>query len=237
MDSLKNKVILITGSAIRIGRAIALSLYDAKLILHYNESEKEAHSLKRELSEKGCKCKLFKADFNNPKEIKHLFEFIRKEYGHLDILVNSAATFDKSPFLEIEDFDSVFNINLKAPLIASQQAAKIMKEGSLIINICDPTSKVPFKHHLLHGISKAALSYATKALALELSPKIRVNNLLIGVALPSIDYTKEAIELVIEKHTLVQRVAKLSEIVKGIHFLIENEYVNATTIEVDGGWV
>jgi pteridine reductase len=236
MSSIKEKVILVTGSAVRVGRAICFGLKEAKLILHYNQSEKEAFSLNEELMDEGAQCSLFKADLNNPKEIKALFEFAKKKHAQLDVLINNAATFEKKPFLEVEDFDTSFNVNFKAPLIASQLAAKMMRKNASIINICDLTSKKPLKNYALHGMSKAALLYMSKSLALELSPYIRVNNLLIGAALPSLHHTKEQIKDMLQRHCLMQRKIELEEIVNGVRFLIENEYINGSTLDLDGGW-
>lgn len=237
MSSIKNKVILVTGSAIRIGRAISLGLKEATLVLHYNKSENEALELQEELKKYQTKCSLFKADFNNPSEIKKLFDFVKKKHGSLDVLINNAATFESKPFLEIEDFDSSININLKAPFIAAQHAAKIMNPNASIINICDLTSKMPLKNYALHGISKAALQYMAKSLAIELSPNIRVNNLLIGLALPSLNQSNEKSAQIAEKHALMKRKIELDEIVSGIKFLIQNQYINGTTLDLDGGWI
>lgn len=235
MDSSKRKI-LITGSAVRIGRAIAKSFKNAHLLLHYHRSEKEALSLKEELSKNNVSSSLYEADLRNKKEIENLFDRIQKEHQHIDVLINNAASFEKKPFLDISDFNSQIDLNLIAPLILSQKAAKMMRERSCIINLCDITSKEPIKGHTLHAISKAALLYATKTLALELAPRIRVNNLLVGIALPSADYDTKEIERIIDQKVSLKRPVSFQEINRSIHFIIENEYLSGATIELDGNW-
>lgn len=234
--SSNKKIVLITGSAIRIGRAIAKSFHNAHLLLHYHQSKDEALSLQEELAKKGVSSSLYQADLRDKKQINALFTQIQKEHQKIDVLINNAASFEKKPFLDITDFSSQIDLNLIAPLILSQKSAKMMKKGSCIINICDITSKEPIKDHALHSISKAALLYTAKTLALELAPHIRVNNLLIGVALPSSNYSQKEIEKIINEKVSLKRAASLQEITQGIHFIIENEYLNGTTIELDGNW-
>lgn len=237
MNKLKDKVALVTGSAVRVGRIISLGLSCKKLVLHYHKSKKEALSLKDELEMKGIQCDLFQADLKEPQQIEKLFEFIKNKHEHLDILINNAASYEKKPFLEVEDFDSSLDLNLKAPLICSQYAARLMPTGSLILNICDMSSKNPLKHRPLHSISKAALMYATKVLAWELAPNVRVNNLLLGMVLPSDECKEKALDNFVERHVLLKRACSPQEIVKAIHTFIENEYLNSTTIELTGGWL
>lgn len=237
MNNFYDKVVLITGGAIRIGRIIAEELPFTKLILHYHSSKQEALALQQKLLKKGCQTELFQADFLKPTEIDNLFLFIKEKYGKLDILINNAACFQKTDFLIESDFDSIFNLNLKAPLLCMQKAAQLMPEGSSIINICDKSAKTPFAGFALHSISKAALMHATIAFALELAPKIRVNNLLLGLALPSPHEDLEKDKQLLQKHVLLKRLPQKKEIANAIEMILNNHYLNATTIELDGGWI
>lgn len=237
MNNAYEKVTLITGGAIRIGKIIAEELPFTKLVLHYHSSKQDALALQQKLLKKGCQVELFQADFLKPKEIENLFLFIKEKYGKLDILINNAACFQKTDFLNESDFDSIFNLNLKAPLLCMQKAAQLMPEGSSIINIGDKSAKTPFDGFALHSISKAALMHATIALALELAPKIRVNNLLLGLALSSPHEGSQKDKRLIQKHVLLKRLPKNSEIANAIEMILNNHYLNATTIELDGGWV
>ncbi len=214
---------------------LSLSLKEAKLILHYHTSQTEALELQKTLKSLSCESHLFQANLKNQNEIIDLFDFVKKTYGRVDILINNAALFEKKPFLEIEDFDSTFDVNLKAPLICSQLAAKLMPEHSCIINICDWSANSPFKHYPLHSISKAALKYATEVLAKELAPKIRVNGLLLGMVLPSAGFDEKQTLEICKKHVLNERLLKEEEISHALHFLIHNTYINAATLSLDGG--
>ncbi len=237
MLSLKNKVILVTGSAVRLGRAISQSLFEAKILLHYHQSKDEVISLKNELTAKGCDCSTFQADFNHPHQIQSLFDHAKNRFGHLDVLINNAAHFEKKSLLTTSRLNDALRLNLTAPLLCAQLAAPLMPPGSLILNICDTSSHRPIEGYGVHSLSKKALMYSTQILAQELAPHIRVNNLLIGVALPSKDHDQATIQKLVEKHVLLKRAAKLCEITHAIRFIIENNYLNATTLELDGGWV
>lgn len=236
MNTIYNKVILITGSAVRVGRIISESLSSAKLVLHYYSSKNEALSLQQDLLKKGCLAEIVQADLLKPEQIDKLFLYIEQKYGKLDILINNASCYQKNDFLHEFDFDSIFNLNLRAPLLCIQKAAKLMPPGSCIINITDKSAQHPFRGFSFHSISKAALQHATKALAIELAPKIRVNNLLLGMALPSPDENSDQYKQLIERRVLLKRPPNHEEIAAAIQMILENNYLNATTIELDGGW-
>lgn len=237
MTSLKEKVVLITGSARRLGRIISLGLPYSKFILHYNQSKTSAIALQKEIQNKGGQAEIYQADFSDLSSIKGLFDFTKECYGRLDILINSANLFERKPFEEIEDFETPLKINLIAPLITSQYALKLMPRHSTIINLCDSSAEHPFRGYPMHSIAKAALKHATEALALELAPKIRVNTLLLGMILPSEGFPKKEFQEICEKRILMKRAGTPAEAVHALRFLIENEYMNASVLSLDGGRV
>lgn len=234
---LKDKVILITGSARRLGRAFSLGLPAKKFVLHYHASKTSAIALKEEIESRGGEAALYQADFKNLNSIKGLFDFTKETFGRLDVLVNSASLFEHQPFEEIKDFESTLHVNLIAPLLCSKHALKLMPTGSVIINICDSSAHYPYRNYPLHSISKAALMHATEALALELAPKIRVNTLLLGMILPSEGFPKNEFDLIIKNRVLLKRPGTPEEAVLALRFLIENEYMNASVLSLDGGLV
>ncbi|OGQ05788.1 MAG: hypothetical protein A2W61_00065 [Deltaproteobacteria bacterium RIFCSPLOWO2_01_44_7] len=169
---IKGKVALVTGGAVRIGRAISLALAErgAKVAIHYNTSEKEARA---------TGTNIFQADLNKTSEIEKLVDEVEKKLGPIQILINNASIFEKTPFLEVTEsnWDRHMNINLKAPFLLSQRVARSMfslKTGK-IINITDAAIEKPYKNYSSYLVSKGGLMTLTKALALELAPYVQVN--------------------------------------------------------------
>ncbi len=242
-----NKIgaVLITGGAKRIGREIAILLaktgYD--IAISYNKSKTEAEKLKNEIEEKfSVKCEIFAADLCREDGAKKLVQNVIKKFPHLNLLINNASIFNKSKFFagsESELFDNL-NIHFIAPLVLSQYFAKNVlaqdiKDGQ-IINIVDKNIvrfETQYFHYLL---SKKNLAEATKMLALELAPHIRVNGIAPGFILDPIDngVEKEQLQKIIKRIPL-QRKGEAKNIVQTVQFLIENDFINGQIISVDGG--
>lgn len=235
MGSTQDKVILVTGGARRLGRVITQGLAASKYILHYHQSKTSAIALKAELENQGTQVEIYQADFKNLSSIEGLFHFAKEKFGRIDVLINNASLFERVPFHQVEDFQSTFNVNLIAPLLCSKSALSLMSHQSLIINICDTSADYPFKNYPLHSISKAALEHATKALALELAPKIRVNALVLGMIMPSEGFPKEEFDRICKHRVLLQRPGMPEEVVSALEFIIQNEYMNASVLHLDGG--
>jgi len=131
---LHNKVALVTGSAHRVGKAIALALarQGAHIVVHYGTSEGAARDTAKEIKSLGVDALAVQADLRNPDAIAGLFETLEERFDRLDILVNSAASFVKQPFDQIGlgDWKDVFQANLRAPFLVSQRAARLMRAAS-----------------------------------------------------------------------------------------------------------
>lgn len=237
MISLKEKVVLVTGSARRLGRVFCLGLPYTKFVIHYNVSKSGALALQQEIQDRGGQAEIYQADFKDLSSIEGLFQFTKKRFGRLDILINSANLLERKPFEEVENFQDTFNVNLIAPLLNSKYALKLMSHHSTIINILDTSAEDPFRSYPLHSIAEAALKHATKVLALELAPKIRVNALLLGMILPSEGFPKKEFQEICEKRVLLKRAGTPDEAVAALRFLIENEYMNGSILSLDGGRV
>lgn len=222
---LKGKTALVTGGIHRIGSAIvkALSEKGVYVAVHSRQAEKNS----------------FQADLNQPGSAKKLARDVEEKFGPIQILINNAAIFEKTPFLEIteEDWDRHLNINLKAPFLLSQAVARGMlekKEGR-IINIADYTAVKPSKDYLPYTISKAGLVSLTKALALELAPHVLVNALSLGPILPPSDYSEEKIGGAANK-TLLKRWGNVEEVAKTVLFLLETcDFATGSVFALDGG--
>jgi NAD(P)-dependent dehydrogenase (short-subunit alcohol dehydrogenase family) len=236
---------LVTGGAQRLGKAFALTLarmgYD--LLLQYHSAEEQAQKTKNEIESLGVNVHLVKADLTQPDEIKSLFsqlDFIlhpSREAFILSLLVNSAAIMPvgNPRELELQDWDSALELNLRAPFLLAQQAAKRMTAGGLIVNITDIGAQKAWSRYPSYTVSKAGLESLTKLLARALAPSIRVNAIAPGLVLPSDVVTQEQWDKLVEKLPL-KRAATLDEITSALEFLINNEYITGQTIVVDGGY-
>ncbi len=234
---------LVTGSAHRLGKAFALSLAHMgySIALHYHGSTDEALKTKAEVESLGVHAYLLKADLTDPAQIQSLFneiDFILHSSSFIfSAVVNSAAIMPVgSPRdLELQDWDSALDLNLRAPFFIAQQAAKRMTEGGLIVNISDIGAQKAWSRYPSYSVSKAGLESLTKMLARALAPKIRVNAIAPGLVLPSDVVTPEKWQQLVEKLPL-KRAATLDEITSTLEFLIKNEYITGQTIVVDGGY-
>jgi NAD(P)-dependent dehydrogenase (short-subunit alcohol dehydrogenase family) len=236
-------IALVTGGAHRLGKAFALTLahmgYD--LLLQYHSAEEQAKQTKSEIESFGVKVHLFQADLTQPDQIQSLFEqldfILHPSREAFILLVNSAAIMPAGNprELELQDWDLALDLNLRAPFLLSQQAAKRMTTGGLIVNISDIGAQKAWSRYPSYSVSKAGLESLTKLLARALAPSIRVNAIAPGLVLPSDVVTKEQWDKLVEKLPL-KRAATLDEITSALEFLINNEYITGQTIVVDGGY-
>jgi NAD(P)-dependent dehydrogenase (short-subunit alcohol dehydrogenase family) len=232
---------LVTGGAHRLGKAFALTLarmgYD--LFLQYHSAGEQAQKTKKEIESLGVKVHLVKADLTQPDQIESLFsrlDFILHPSAFI-LLVNSAAIMPAGNprELELQDWDSALDLNLRAPFLLAQQAAKRMTAGGLIVNITDIGAQKAWSRYPSYTVSKAGLESLTKLLARALAPNIRVNAIAPGLVLQSDVVTQEQWDKLVEKLPL-KRAATLDEITYTLQFLINNEYITGQTIVVDGGY-
>jgi NAD(P)-dependent dehydrogenase (short-subunit alcohol dehydrogenase family) len=232
--NIDGKVALITGSAKRIGREIALELArrGARIAVHYRSSEAEAKQVA------GSSGAVFKADLTNPREIETMFRGIQSTFGGLDILVNSASVFSAATADEAtpDHWDQQMDTNAKAPFFVAQHAARLMRTrgAGKIINIADVAGEVIWPAYLPYSISKAALIAVNKGLAKAYAPHIQVNAIAPGPVLFP-DYYTEAQKHSAVERTLLKRAGSPQDIVNAVVFLIENDYITGEMIHVDGG--
>jgi len=232
---------LVTGGAQRLGKAFALSLAHMgyNLLLHYHSAEEQAQQTKAEIESLGVKVHLVKADLTQSDQIQSLFlqlDFLISHSSFL-VLVNSAAVMPAGNLrgLELQDWDSALDLNLRAPFLLAQQAAKRMDSGGLIVNITDIGAQKAWSRYPSYTVSKAGLESLTKLLARTLAPNIRVNAIAPGLVLPSDVVTHEQWDKLVEKLPL-KRAATLDEITSALEFIINNKYITGQTIVVDGGY-
>lgn len=234
---LSGKKVLITGAAVRVGRAMALAVAEAgaDILIHYNTSEEEAATLKKEIESLNRHAHLLKADLSNPDECRGLIQRA-KVLGPFYALVNSAAIFEDRD-LETTDLESWrrhLDINLTAPFLLSQSFWKATGgEEGRIVNILDWRALRPGADHLPYTISKAALAALTNSLAVAMAPAVTVNAIAFGAILPPSDGGDTSGML---KKVPAGRWAALDEVGKTLLFLLTGpKYITGEIIYLDGG--
>ncbi len=238
--NLKEKTVLVTGGAKRIGRVIAKSFAEkgSNLVIHYNSSESEAKKLIQEIKEMKVEVVGYQADLSKYAELKGMTRKILADLGGVDVIVNSASAFFKTPLpMTTEaEWDQLLAVNLKAPFFLSQHLAPPMKtkgEGR-IINIADWAGLKPYKDYLPYCISKAGLIAMTQGLAKTLAPEILVTAVCPGPVLPPPDFSEEE-KRKIAKQTLVGRWGNPEDIAKMVVFLAESDFITGHYYLVEGG--
>ncbi len=230
---------LVTGSAHRLGKAFALSLarMGYSIALHYRGSVDEAERTTKEIRALGVDCLPIRADLTVPEKIDFLFSLVDEFHAPLKVVVNSAALMPvgNPRDLELHDWDSALDLNLRAPFLIAQHAARRMTAGGLIVNISDIGAQKAWSRYPSYTVSKAGLESLTKMLARSLAPTIRVNAIAPGLVLPSDVVSEEQWNKLVERLPL-KRAARVDEITSALEFLIKNEYITGQTIVVDGGY-
>lgn len=233
--ALKDRVILVTGSAKRIGRGIALRLAreGARVAIHYNGSEAEARATAKECGD----APIFRANLEHVGEITTLIEAVWNHFGRMDGLVNNAARFTRFDPLEITeaDWDFIHSVNLKATFFCCQQAARRMLagEGGHIVNISSLGGLRPWAHNAHYCASKAGVIMLTRALAKAFAPKVSVNSVAPGV-IPFGEPDERVKRLVAA--TPACRAGTADEIAEAVvYFLSASKFVTGQVLAVDGG--
>lgn len=236
--TLSGKKILITGSGVRLGRAMALAIAQAggDLLLHYNSSRQPAEELQVDIQAMGRQAWLVQADLADHESTTHMISRIR-ELAPLYALINSASVFDPLdlPSTTLEDWELHFKVNLTAPFLLSQSFASLADPptGGRIVNILDWRALRPGDDHFPYTISKAALAALTQSLAVALAPNITVNGLAFGAILPPSDGA--ATDNILD-NVPAGRWANLDEVGKALIFLLDGPaYITGEIIHLDGG--
>ncbi len=245
--SLRGRTALVTGAGRGIGRAIALALAQqgVRVGVHYYRSEAGAREVAAAVRQLGGEAELFRADLADPAQIEALFAALASRLGGLDILVNNAAVFTRTPALELsaEEWGRVLDINLSAVFYCSQAAARLMlaqPEGGVIVNLASGGGLHPrpgYEASAAYGAAKAGVIMLTRRLALEWAPKVRVNAVAPGIIdskpTPMSAQVRERFARLIP----LGRVGTPEEVAAVVLFLVSDEarYITGQTVVVDGG--
>jgi NAD(P)-dependent dehydrogenase (short-subunit alcohol dehydrogenase family) len=188
---LLNKKVIVTGANKSIGRSIAIACAKegADVVISYRTDAKGAQETVETIKNLGRSSKAIHGDFIEGTNIEDFFSQALEFLGHVDILVNNAAGYDTTPFLElnVEKLEYLHKIGVMAPMLLTQLAAKNMikeKIAGKVINISSISGNRPYPHRVAHSTAKSALNMLTQSTALELAPyNIRVNAITPGITL------------------------------------------------------
>lgn len=245
MSQLTGKVAIVTGASKGIGAGIAerLAAEGAKVIINYSRSAEDAHKVVERIVAAGGEALAYKADISRPAQIGPLIDSAIRAFGRLDILVNNAGMYkpDSLEELTAESFDEHFNLNVRGLLLTTQAAARVMKTGSVIVNISSGLAHSPYPQVHVYCATKGAVNTLTRSLGMELGPRgIRV----IGIA-PGFVHTegnsesaKGMDEFFIAK-TPLGRVGKPKDIAAVVAYAVSEDagWVTGTTLDVAGGMI
>lgn len=238
---LHDRVVLITGGAKRIGHALALGAAKrgARIAFSYRSSLSEARGLLKALERQGTQALAVRADLMRAGDVKRMVDRVAKHFGRLDVLINSAANFDRVPYAKITEhhWDRAMDANLKGSFLCAWHASLVMRKhgGGKIINFADWAGVRPYKDYLPYCVSKAGVIGLTKALARELAPDIQVVAIAPGPILPPPDMSAAARRRV-AKRVPLKRWGDPQDIVNTALFLIQDtDFMTGSTVFVDGG--
>jgi len=230
---LKGRTALITGSAKRIGRGIALGLAKegVNIVLHYNTSEESALRLKDEIEEIGVKCWLVKGELSKD-YAKILDNAFKLTEGNLDFLINNASIFPASK-VTMENLNSIVTVNSWVPLLLSLDFSRKLSKGK-IVNILDSIISGYNFERYPYFLSKKLLEIITVSLALKLSPSFQVNGVAPGLILPPEGKDNSYLEN-LKSFVPMKRYGNVEEVVNAVIFLLKSDFITGQIIYVDGG--
>jgi pteridine reductase len=245
---LDGRVAVVTGGAVRLGKALALALAEegVRLAVHYNSSAGPAEATVGEIRALGSDAVALRADLSQPDQVPSLIDQAAEQWGRLDILVNSAAIFEPADLAHTsaESWDRHFAINLRAPFFLSQAfAAHVGKDRRApdgargrahIVNIADWRGLRPDTSYLAYSLAKAGVLAMTQGLALALAPNIQVNAIAPGAILPPPGKDQAYLDG-LAADIPVQRVGSPAEIARTLLFLLKSDFVTGQTVFVTGG--
>jgi len=224
----RRRVALVTGAGTRVGRAIALDLARRgwAVVAHFR-----THRPPRSLLG-------IRADLSTPDGPAGVARTFRKRFPQLDLLVNSAAAFERRPLADTDAalFDAQMALNARAPLLLTRALLPALRRArGSVVNVLDVGGAlVPWVGYAAYGASKAALRALTESMALELAPEVRVNAVAPGTVLWPEGQAASARRRLARRIPL-GRAGEPEDVARAVRFLAESPFVTGAVVPVDGG--
>lgn len=247
---LQDKVALVTGGGVRVGRAISLGLAraGARVVVHYNRSSGPAEETVSQARRLGAEAVAVQGDFSSAERAHEVARAAQQAFGGprdprgVDVLVHAASPFVQGRLFDtdLETWHLLSATVVESFFLLTRELAPAMKqrgEGS-IVAILDRGAFEPWPEYLFHGLAKMALWGLVRSFAAELAPEIRVNGLVPGPVLPPPDMDAATADRVAQD-TLLKRWGGPQDVVEAVLYLARADYVTGTAAFVDGGerWV
>lgn len=233
------RVALITGGAIRVGRALTLGLAAAgyDVAINYHRSRAEAITAAQAVEALGRRAIVLPGDVSKSPEVEGIADRVDAEFGRLDLLVNNASLFEGAPLLEVaeHDWDRVMAVNLKGPFLMVKATASLLtRSGGQVVNLVDLSAFQPWVEYPHHSVSKAALLQLTRVMARALAPQVRVNAVAPGAVLLPESYDEGRAERSRAQSPL-GTLGSAEDVVRTVLFLERSPFITGEVIVVDGG--
>ncbi len=237
---LSGRVALVTGAAIRVGRAIALALAGAgaDVAIHYRSSAEAAEQACAKIRALGRRAAAVRADLADPRACRSAVRAVASELGGLDFLIHSASNFHRGTLEETtpELWDSAMNVNARAAFLLAREAAPMLRaRRGRVVLLSDFLARDPAKNYLAHAVSKAAAEGLVRALAVELAPEVSVNGVAPGTVLVPEGTTPEE-EARLARRVPLKRNGDPEDVARTVVFLCAGPaFLTGQVIRVDGG--
>jgi pteridine reductase len=235
-----NRVALVTGGARRVGAEIVRSFaargYD--VLLHHGNSSAAAAALADEL--RGLydvRLEVVQEDLADVHAPTRIVDAAIRAFGALDVVVSSASVMMMHPFDAVtpDQWEQTSAVNLRAPFFLMQAAARVMRDGGVIVQLSDHLAfESIFPTLIPHQVTKAALTQLVRTTASALAPRVRVNAVAPGLVLPPDDLADDAIERFL-RDVPMGRSGSPHDVAQAVHFLVDAPYVTGIVLPVDGG--
>jgi pteridine reductase len=236
---LHGRAALVTGAAKRVGKSIALALASQgmRLGVHYNSSRTDAAAALADFRAAGGDGVLLPADLRDRGAARSLVDSAVDALGGLDLLVCSAASFERVPLDEVDDaaWDRTLGLNLGSQFALAQRALPALRtsHGSIVFITCS-SATTPFRNHVPYVVAKGALKQLMRTLALEVAPEVRVNAVAPGTVLPPEELDPAVVQRLAQSVPL-RRTGSAEDIADAVVFLARSPFITGHEIAVDGG--
>ena len=237
---LKGKIVLVTGGARRIGAAIArdLAAHGAGVVVHYNQSEKEAKELVEKLKAKGARAWAIQGNLRKLDADDFSGKLLGMTGGKLDLLVNNASDYPASDLMTMteDNIDDMIRVHASTPLALVQRFASLPHpDGAAVVNMLDARITTYDKGHAAYHLSKRMLFSLTRMLALELAPKIRVNAVAPGAVLQEQGQPQSELERLAQFNPLKAH-GSPEGVAECVRFLLSSDFITGQILYYDGGY-
>jgi NAD(P)-dependent dehydrogenase (short-subunit alcohol dehydrogenase family) len=231
---------LITGAAHRVGKALTLALAaaGANVYVHYNRSAELAEATAAEARAMGVQAEVGQADLSDPRVASLLIENAQSTLGNISILVNSASGFPRDRFQSVglDEWRAAQDLTLAGPVFLTQAFTNALAGDmtGAVVNVTDVKTATPYREHFSYIVAKGGLDTFTRAAALALAPRIRVNAVALGIVLPPPGQGEDYVERLASKVPM-RKPGGTEPVAQAVLALLENDFITGEIVRLDGG--